>query len=332
MARRLPTVWVLSDVRPGHANQALGVAEALGWPFTVKPLRYSHLARLPNALLGDRTWSLTAAARASLTEPWPDLVIAAGRRAAPSARWLKRQRADLLLAHLMWPGSARAFDLIAVPEHDRVAGRPGLIRTVGSPSRVTPPRLQAAAARLAPQLADLPRPRIACLVGGGRRAARFTPADAALLAQRASACARLYGGSLLVTTSRRTGVACEDSLARSLEAPHLLHRWTMNDDNPYLGILGSADALIVTGDSASMCSEACATGRPVFVDRKHNAGPDKLASLHKRLEQLGYLRPLGAPWPTSMPPRLDPASTVAAAIRSLVAGSSAWGGRGEVLR
>jgi uncharacterized protein len=330
MARRLPTVWVLTDARPGHANQALGVAEALDWPFTVKPLGYGPLARLPNGLLGDRAWGLTAAARAGLTGPWPDLVIAAGRRTAPPARWLKRQKAGLLLAHLMWPGSARGFDLIAVPEHDRVADRPGLIRTLGSPSRVTPARLAAAAARFAPQLSNLRRPRIACLVGGGRRAARFTPHDAALLAQRASAYAALHGGSLLVTTSRRTGAACEDSLARSLEAPHLLHRWTMDDDNPYLGILGSADALIVTADSASMCSEACATGRPVFVDRKHSAGPDKLACLHKRLEQLGYLRPLGAPWPTSMPPRLDPASIVAAAIRSLVAGS-AWAGRNEVL-
>ena len=157
MARRLPTVWVLTDALPGHANQALGVAEALGWPFTVKQLRYSPLARLPNGLLGDRTWGLTAAARATLTGPWPDLVIAAGRRAAPLARWLKRQKADLLLAHLMWPGSARAFDLIAVPEHDRVADRPGLIRTVGSPNRVTPARLTAAAGALRASRPTMPR-------------------------------------------------------------------------------------------------------------------------------------------------------------------------------
>jgi hypothetical protein len=248
-------------------------------------------------------------------------VIGAGRRTAPLARWLKRRNPRAVLVQLMWPGSARDLDLIAVPEHDRVADRPGIMRTLGTPSRVTPPRLAAAAARLAPRLAGLPRPRIACLVGGARRGMPFTPGDAAALAGRASRLAQSRGGSLLVATSRRTTRACEDMLARSLEAPHLLHRYASDDDlcvDPYLAILGSADAVMVTADSASMCSEACATGRPVFLDGAQNAGPGKLATLHRRLEQLGYLRPLGAPWPTALPPPLDPAATVAAAIRELL--------------
>ena len=32
----IPIVWVLDDGRPGTFNQAIGVAEALGFPFTVK--------------------------------------------------------------------------------------------------------------------------------------------------------------------------------------------------------------------------------------------------------------------------------------------------------
>jgi hypothetical protein len=149
----------------------------------------------------------------------------------------------------------------------------------------------------------------------------FAPADAAALARRASRLAQSQGGSLLIATSRRTTGACEDALARALDAPHLLHRYGRREDlcdEPYLAILGSADAVLVTADSASMCSEACATGRPVFLDRAQNAGPGKLAALHKRLEQLGYLRQLGAPWPTALPPPLDPAAAVAAAIRGLV--------------
>ncbi|MGH6915491.1 MAG: ELM1/GtrOC1 family putative glycosyltransferase, partial [Geminicoccales bacterium] len=80
MSRPSPRVWVLTDARPGNDNQALGVALALGWPFTVVQLRYGPLARLPNLLLGSSTLGLTAAARAALMAPWPDLVIAAGRR------------------------------------------------------------------------------------------------------------------------------------------------------------------------------------------------------------------------------------------------------------
>jgi mitochondrial fission protein ELM1 len=312
----LPEIWVLTDGRAGHDHQALGVAEALGWPFAVRRIAYGPLARLPNLLLGRSMRGLSKGTRSALVAPWPDLVIAAGRRTAPLARWLKRRNPGAFLVQLMWPGSARDLDLIAVPEHDRVADRPGMIRTLGTPSRVTPARL-AAAARLAPRLEGLPRPRIACLVGGPRRGMPFTPRDAAALAGRAGRFAKSRGGSLLVATSRRTGSACEDALARSLEGPHLLHRFGGGDDL-YLAILGSADAVVVTADSASMCSEACATGRPVFLDGAQNAGPSKLEGLHRRLEQLGYLRPLGAPWPAALPPPLDPAASVAAAIRGLL--------------
>jgi uncharacterized protein len=54
-------IWVLADDRPGNANQALGVAEALGWPFLVKSLRYGPLARLPNLLQGASLRGLTGA-------------------------------------------------------------------------------------------------------------------------------------------------------------------------------------------------------------------------------------------------------------------------------
>jgi mitochondrial fission protein ELM1 len=316
--RPLPRIWLLIDGRPGHDHQVLGVADALGWPFTVKRIDYGRLARLPNLLLGRSISGLSATARAALAPPWPDLVIAAGRRTAPLARWLKQHKAGMLAVQLMWPGSARDLDLIAVPEHDRVADRPGMVRTLGTPGRVTPARLAAAAARLAPRVVQLPRPHIACLVGGARRGMSFTPNDAAELARRASRLAHARGGSLLVTSSRRTGADCEQSLARSIEAPHLLHRFAGDNNDLYLGMLGSADAVVVTADSASMCSEACATGRPVFLDGAQKAGLGKLTRLHRRLEQLGYLRPLGAPWPTAVPPPLEPASTVAAAIRSLL--------------
>ncbi|HEX5079729.1 MAG TPA: mitochondrial fission ELM1 family protein [Geminicoccaceae bacterium] len=308
---------MLTDGRPGHDHQALGVAEALGWPFVVRPIDYGPLARLPNALLGRSIRGLTSRARDALVPPWPDLVIGAGRRTAPPARWLKRRHAGTVLVQLMWPGSARDLDLVAVPEHDRVADRPGMIRTLGTPHRVTRTRLAAAAEGLVPLLTDLPRPRIACLVGGARRGMPFTPADAAAFARRARRLAQARGGSLLVATSRRTGPACEAALADGLEGPRLLHRFGAGEDR-YLAILGSADAVVVTADSASMCSEACATGRPVFLDVAQKAGLSKLTALHRRLEQLGYLRPLGAPWPTALPPPLDPAATVAAAIRALL--------------
>ncbi len=296
------------------------MAEALGWPFTLKALAFGPLARMPNELLGASLGGLTAAARAGLRPPWPELVIAAGRRSLPVARWLKRRAPAAFLVQLMWPGSARDLDLIAVPAHDRVAEGPRLIRTLGAPHRITPERLAEAAAALAPRLAGLPRPRIACLVGGSNRRVRFTSADAAALGEQASRLARGRGGSLLVTTSRRTGAACARSLAAALEAPHLLHTFAPAADNPYLGLLGTADAIIVTANSASMCTEACATGGPVFLFRPAAGVAAKLARLHAALEAAGHLRPLGSAWPERCPPPLNPAAAVAEAIRARLSG------------
>ena len=235
----------------------------------------------------------------------------------PPARWIKHKNPCTRLVQLMWPGSRLNIDLVVVPEHDRVPEQPGVMHIIGSPHRVTKQSLAEAAERLAPNLAELPRPYIVCLVGGPRRQLPFRANDAAALAGRLNQMAKKLGGSLLVVTSRRTGPACEQSLAESLDAPHLMHRFGQGRDH-YLGMLGNADAVVVTADSASMCCEACTVGRPVFIDRLSDAGPTKLGRLHMRLVQLGYVAPLGAPWPNKQPPPLDPSATVAEAIRDLM--------------
>ena len=311
-----PVTWVLADDRPGNANQALGVAQALGWPFAVKTLRYGRLARLPDAVLGRSCAGLCPTARDLLQPPWPGLVIAAGRRSAPVARWLRRQSPGLLAVQLMWPGSARGLDLVAVPEHDRVPDDAAVIRTLGTPHGLTTAGLAAAAAAIAGQVAAIPRPRIACLVGGSTRRRPFTPADALHLARSASGLASDRGGGLLVTTSRRTGEACTEALASGLFGPHLLDRWAAGAADRHVGFLGSADAVIVSADSTAMVTEACATGRPVFLYQPAAGVAAKHERLHRRLRELGHAQPLGALWPASVPPLANPAVAVATAIRA----------------
>jgi mitochondrial fission protein ELM1 len=309
---------MLADDRPGNVNQALGLAEALDEPFSVKTVGYSQIARLPNWLLPAKLAGLTSGSREALTPPWPDLVIGAGRRTAPIGRWLKRQNPGLCLVQLMWPGSAEDFDLIAVPAHDRVPDHPVVMRTLGPPHRLRPALLRAAAAELAPELADVPKPHVVCLVGGSSRHVAFTPEDAVALIEGALALAAGRGGGLLVTTSRRSGEASAKAVATALRGPHLFHRWQPDGDNPYLGMLGSADAVVVSADSASMCMEACATGKPVFLHRPAAGVPEKFKGLHARLEDHGCLKALGAPWYEVDAPPDNPALTIAAAIKRLL--------------
>ena len=311
-----PRVWVLADDRPGNANQALGVAEALGWPFEIRRIRYGPLAALPNLLIGDRLLGLAEVAKRALRPPWPDLVLAAGRRTAPVARWIRRQRPGVFLVQMMWPGSARGLDLVVVPEHDGRARAPTVITTPGPPHRVAPKVLAEARARLAPALAHLPRPYVVGRVGGASRHAGFTAEDALALARIAARLAVERGGSILLSTSRRTGTAAEDALEeQDLPAPVWLHRFSRGGENPYLGLLGHADALVVSADSASMVTEACATGRPVFLAHPAGWRDTKLDQLHARLRGLGFLCDPAAGWPERAPPPLLPQEDVARVIR-----------------
>ncbi|MGI9419429.1 MAG: mitochondrial fission ELM1 family protein [Geminicoccaceae bacterium] len=321
-ATAAPRIWMLADDRPGNVNQALGLAEALGEPFAIKSVGYRQLARLPNWLLPSNLIGLTPATRETLVPPWPDVIIGAGRRTARIGRWVKQRHAAVSLVQLMWPGSSEGFDLIAVPEHDRVPADPVLMRTLGPPHRLTSERLRRSAAEMAPRLVGLPRPYVACLVGGTSKHVTFTPDDARALVAGAGELAGQRDGSLLVTTSRRTGEACTAALRQALDeqepCPHWLHCWAPEGDNPYIGMLGSADAVVVSADSASMCAEACAPGVPVYLHEPQAGAPEKFEILYRRLRDHGCLRPLGSAWFEVAAPPPNPAFAIAEAIRAIL--------------
>ncbi len=320
-----PVIWVLRDNRPGTAAQALGVAEALGLPFIEQPLVYDGLAKLPNFLRGASLIGVGADTKARLAPPWPDVVIAAGRRAAPVARWIKAQAGKrVVLAHIMNPGrrGAEDFDLIALPHHDcAVPGgdETNVLRITGAPHRITAAKLEAAADAWRERVSRLPRPYIALLVGGATRQRPF-PADTAKdLAAKVGAMARSSGGSVLALTSRRTGVEAEAILERELPEPRHLFQWGKGGDNPYLGFLGLADAIVVTGDSVSMCSEACATPATVFIYAPPGLAVPKHERLHRELIAAGYARAFDGAYAQATHPPLNAASDVAAALAKLIA-------------
>src|SRR5438067_8229431 len=88
--RETPVVWVLHDGKPGMASQALGLAEAAGFPFIERRLSI----RRPWTWLPPQLWlAPLEAVRASgqaLAPPWPDLVIGCGRNTAQPALAIRR--------------------------------------------------------------------------------------------------------------------------------------------------------------------------------------------------------------------------------------------------
>lgn len=298
-------LWVLEDPRAGTAAQALGLAERLGVGFRRIPLAWGPLAALPIP------WPSLAglADRSAFAPPWPRLVISAGRRSAPVARWLRARGARSV--HAMRPGFGAAdFDLLVIGAHDAPRPAPNTLAIRGAMHRLTPETLAGAAAAR-PDLAALPRPRVGLLLGGPVRAEGMAPEAAARIG-RASAA---LGASLLASTSRRTGAAAAAALREAIAGvPHHLHLFGAPGPNPYAAILGLADLLVVTGDSISMLSEALMTSAPLLIADPGGLGPRHRA-LAADLFAAGLAAPLGAAPPAPRTP-LDETGRVAALIRA----------------
>jgi mitochondrial fission protein ELM1 len=339
-------IWVLDDPRAGTSAQAIGIAERLGVPFRRIPLAWNWMAHMAGLPRGGSLIGLSANARALVGAPIPGLslpgvppfdpalpdpplphppptgpalVISAGRRSGAVALWLKA-RYGCRLVHCMSPGlagllRADAFDMLVVPEHDRAPPSEHVFPILGAPHRISPLLLAQAQASWQERLAHMPRPRVAMLVGGAVRGLAMPPVLAHGLARHTARLVARRGGSVLATTSRRTGEEATQALASGLSSVlHLLYRWGEPDENPYLGFLASADAIIVTADSVAMISEACATGAAVYI-----ALPELAGARHRRLlatlYQAGQARRLTDELTAWQRPTLDEAARIAAEIR-----------------
>lgn len=263
-----PLVWLLTGDKAGDNAQLRVLADTLAWPWQSKTVVTNGFYRLPNWLLGGRLWSYDRRHSTPLTPPWPDLVLASGRRAVPIARWIRRQSLGRArLVHLGRPWAPfRWFDLIIGMPQYGLPDAANLLRAGLPLNRIAPERLAAGAAALAPRLAGLPRPLTTALIGGPNRNARLDADSARRLGRDLSAHVASRGGSLLISTSRRTPPAVTAALQQAVSVPAEIYAYRADDPaNPHLGFIALADDLVVTSDSASMIAEACRTGKAVSV-------------------------------------------------------------------
>ena len=260
-------VWALLGDRAGDNAQVFRLAEALSWPFEVKRIRYNRLNRCPNLLLGASKLTVDTRRSDPLVPPWPNLVIGASRRAAPLARWIKKQSGGRSrLVHLLHAQAPlRYFDLVVTTPQYRLPERSNVLHNLLPLNAAPAEVLETAGAQWRERLEHLPRPWIAVLVGGNTSSYRLDAFTARQLGQFTSRTARETGGSLLISSSPRTPPDAADALLAAVQGPAYVYRWqpTNKDGNPYLAYLALADRFIVTADSASMLAEACSTGRRV---------------------------------------------------------------------
>ena len=103
-------------------------------------------------------------------------------------------------------------------------------------------------------------------MGGATARQRLDATIARRLGEDLAKAAAAAGGSLFAITSRRTGAEAEQALRAGLGPGAHFHGWSPSGGaNPYLAYLGSADVIVVTGESESMLAEAAMAGKPVYI-------------------------------------------------------------------
>lgn len=312
-------IWAVSDGKAGHANQALGLAEAMARQTYALITEKRVSLRTPYAWLApDFTpVPLRALSLASdpVAPPWPDIWIACGRQTAAVTQGVRRSAGKACLCvQLQDPrANLREYDLIIAPSHDELEA-PNLLPTLGALHRITPERMIDA---LGPDAtADtLPAASVAVLIGGDSKRQRIGPKRASALSAPLVRLART-GTPLLVSLSRRTSGPARAVLERELK-PHAALWWDGEGPNPYLRMLAAAEHILVTADSVSMATEAAATGKPVHI-LPVDGDAGKLGAFHQVLQTYGAARPFRLPlarW--SYPPLLE-AERVASLVLALL--------------
>jgi uncharacterized protein len=308
------SAWAISDGAAGNERQALALATALNAPTRLLnlPLRAPWAWFAPRRLPGGRL-ALTPRDREGFAAPWPDVAIGCGRAAALLTRMLHELSGGACFTvQILDPRiDPRHWDAVVAPRHDRIEGA-NVMTTLGALNPIDDAWL-ASGREAFPDFAALPRPRVALLVGGPRRGIAFDAALAQRIAIGVSDIAQ--AGSVLATVSRRTpdGFA---AMLRGALATFPGTFWQGDGANPYPGLLGWADRIVVTPDSVNMLSEACAVGVPVHTVTATSL-PDKIARFHAELRERGLLADPGTPR-ADVPP-LRETQAVAAQLRARMA-------------
>jgi mitochondrial fission protein ELM1 len=292
--------WILADAgKTGSQNQAIGLAERMGWPFCL------HCTDLPR--ISFRAQKKRWVQKLERHPPYPSIVISAGRRSHPIAVLFKKRHPEIFSIAVLNPyRSLPHFDLVIAPEHENLRG-PNVLSIQGVPHRITAEKLKES--RQQENLSTLRRPLLGVLIGGASKHYNWTRSAAESLMAHCppfvplggpprfrallTVLQKLHieGWGVVVLPSRRTPAWLTKELEKCAAThPFIVIAEETEKRNPYISVLAASDAFLVTADSVSMISEACATQKPVYIFPLAGFSR-KLAAFHDSLYRSDSARP-----------------------------------------
>jgi mitochondrial fission protein ELM1 len=247
-------IWVLDDGKPGHRNQSLGLAEAMGRIRDVS----IHLISLPHNVGIFSRINKACEEAGKLTKP--DFVMAAGHKTHLALLYLARKTGARSVVLMKPSMPCRWFDYCLIPEHDFQEGVKtprNVVLTKGALNRVTyDPGAKDGSGLI--------------LIGG--KSSEFGFNGESLQKAINEIVRQDEGVQWTLTDSRRTPVGFIESL-KGLSISTRPHQTTDSDWLP--NQLRRASVVWVTEDSVSMIYEALSSGAQVGLlpmPRVKNAG------------------------------------------------------------
>ncbi|XP_017624435.1 mitochondrial fission protein ELM1 [Gossypium arboreum] len=252
-------------------------------------------------------------ARQTFEKDGPLLVVASGRDTISVASSIRRLASEnVFVIQIQHPRSQlNRFDLVITPRHDFYPLTPQaqeqvpqflhrwitpreppdrhVILTLGALHQIDSATLRSTAAAWHDEFAPLPKPLLVVNIGWPTSHCRYGADLAkqltAYLLNILSSC-----GTVRISFSSRTPEKVSKIIVKEFADNPKVYIWGGQEPNPHMGHLAWADAFVVTADSVSLISEACSTGKPVYV-----MGPErckwKLSDFHKSLRERGVVRP-----------------------------------------
>ncbi|XP_010685407.2 mitochondrial fission protein ELM1 isoform X2 [Beta vulgaris subsp. vulgaris] len=243
----------------------------------------------------------------------PLLVVASGRDTISVASSIRRLASDYVFVVQIQHPRTRLdrFDMVITPRHDYYPLTPqaqeqipkflrpwitpreppgrNVVLTIGALHQIDSTALRSAAKTWHDEFASLSKPLLVVNVGGPTSHCRYGLDLArqliAYLQNTLLSC-----GTVRISFSRRTPEKVSKIIVKELGDHPKVFIWDGEEPNPHLGHLAWADAFVITADSISMLSEACSTGKPVYV-----MGSElckwKFADFHNTLKERGLVRP-----------------------------------------
>jgi len=270
-------ILILSDGKPGHANQSIALARHLGLPYETVQVRFRNRPfKLLSYLLDRFGVYLPSLLRWDPPAGGFCAVVSAGSETYYGNKVIARRLGIPSVAIMLPRGYRFDFHLIIAQEHDRPPRKENILT------------LPVNLCRVEPQGVFRPRPGgryIGLVVGGPNQVVRY---DRNRFREALDAIFSSFPDfRFVVTTSRRTPADIEEEILRYPFEERILY--SRNPVNPIPDFLSCCEYVFLTADSTSMISEAVTFGRARIEVIPLPAGkhPGKYGRMIGKLVELG---------------------------------------------